>query len=202
MLIMSVLTADCCNDAVPVSINPIPRLCAAARCLVAAVAGAALQPDRLQPPQPQQAHIQHTSGQGSFTPPQPLSSRGQGLCWRVWWWCVMCPMSVYLRSCVPVCVCRVPSVYPEICGQSSAAVTILLCCIQARGGRVPRRARKGLAPCRATAEPPRRAGGSSRAAAAGPSGATTYLQSEPSPTQRILNTTHSKFQILPIALIW
>ena len=135
-------------------------------------------------------------------PPNPLTSRGQGLCWRVWWWCVMCPMSVYLRSCVPVCLCRVPSVYPEICGQSSAAVTILLCCIQARGGRVPRRARKGLAPCRATAEPPRRAGGSSRAAAAGPSGATTYLQSEPSPTQRILNTTHSKFQILPIALIW
>ena len=139
---------------------------------------------------------------GQLHTPPPLTSRGQELCWRVWWWCVMCPMSVYLRSCVPVCLCRVPSVYPEICGQSSAAVTILLCCIQARGGRVPRRARKGLAPCRATAEPPRRAGGSSRAAAAGPSGATTYLQSEPSPTQRILNTTHSKFQILPIALIW
>ena len=108
-----------------------------------------------------------TSGPGQLHTLQPVFGRGQGLCWRVWWWCVMCPKSVYLRSCVPACLCRVPCVYPEICGQSSAAVTILLCCIQAAGGRVPRRARKGLAPCRATAEPPRRAGGSSRAAAAG-----------------------------------
>ena len=199
MLIMSVLWADCCSDAVPVSSNPIPRLCgAAAPCLVAAVARAACSQTHCSRHSPSRP----TSGPGQLHTLQPVFGRGQGLCWRVWWWCVMCPKSVYLRSCVPACLCRVPSVYPEICGQSSAAVTILLCCIQAAGGRVPRRARKGLAPCRATAEPPRRAGGSSRAAAAGPSGATTYLQSEPSPTQRILNTTHSKFQILPITLIW
>ena len=198
MLIMSELWADCCSDAVPVSSNPIPRLCgAAAPCLVAAVARAACSQTAAAATAPAGPH----QGRGSFTPSNPSLAGVRG-CVGEHGGGVSCVRSRFICVVVCLCVCRVPSVYLEICGQSSAAVTILLCCIQAAGGRVPRRARKGLAPCRATAEPPRRAGGSSRAAAAGPSGATTYLQSEPSPTQRILNTTHSKFQILPITLIW
>ena len=142
-----------------------------------------------------------TSGPGQLHTLQPVFGRGQGLCWRVWWWCVMCPKSVYLRSCVPVCLpcaeCLSGDLRPVICCSNNLALLHSGCWWP---GAAPRQERSGSVPRHGRAAAP--CGRQQQSSSSRASGATTYLQSEPSPTQRILNTTHSKFQILPITLIW
>ena len=152
MLIMSVLWADCCSDAVPVSSNPIPRRGAAAPCLVAAVPRAACSQTHCSRHSPSRP----TSGPGQLHTLQPVFGRGQGLCWRVWWWCVMCPKSVYLRSCVPACLpcaeCLSGDLRPVICCSNNLALLHSGCWWpgaaprQERSGSVPRHGR-AAAPC-------------------------------------------------------